>query len=131
MIDLTDFALSDATGIADLLAARGEGSFKIDESRSAIYTPKTKSFPDNTEIDATLTFVGKSKGRILGTVAPNADVITVHGHHSFIRPPDDGYQPLPYDARAATFTLARQPSFMTTRAQSMRPSNQPLRAGTD
>ena len=100
VIDLTDFALSDATGIADLLAARGEGSFKIDESRSAIYTPKTKSFPDNTEIDATLTFVGKSKGRILGTVAPNADAITVHGHHSFIRLPDDGYQPLPYDARA-------------------------------
>ncbi len=100
VIDLTDFALSDATGIADLLAARGEGSFKIDESRSAIYTPKTKSFPDNTEIDATLTLVGKSKGRILGTVAPNADAVTVHGHHSFIRLPDDGYQPLPYDARA-------------------------------
>ncbi|MEL0153199.1 MAG: DUF5117 domain-containing protein, partial [Halieaceae bacterium] len=100
VIDLTDFALSDATGIADLLAARGEGSFKIDASRSAIYTPKTKSFPDNTEIDATLTFVGKSTGRILGTVAPNADAITVHGHHSFIRLPDDGYQPLPYDARA-------------------------------
>ena len=100
VIDLTDFALSDATGIADLLAARGEGSFQIDESRSAIYIPKTKSFPDNTEIDATLTFVGKSKGRILGTVAPNADAITVHGHHSFIRLPDDGYQPLPYDARA-------------------------------
>ena len=100
VIDLTDFALSDATGIADLLAARGEGSFKIDETRSAIYTPKTKSFPDNTEIDATLTLVGKSKGRILGTVAPNADAITVHGHHSFIRLPDDGYQPLPYDARA-------------------------------
>ena len=100
VIDLTDFALSDAMGIADLLAARDEGSFKIDESRSAIYTPKTKSFPDNTEIDATLTLVGKSKGRILGTVAPNADAITVHGHHSFIRLPDDGYQPLPYDARA-------------------------------
>ena len=100
VIDLTDFALSDATGIADLLSARGEGSFKVDESRSAIYTPKTKSFPDNTEVDATLTFVGKAKGRILGTVAPNADAITVHGHHSFVRLPDDGYQPLPYDARA-------------------------------
>ena len=100
IIDLTDFALSDATGIADLLAVRGEGSFKVDESRSAIYSPKTKSFPDNTEVDATLTFVGKSKGRILGTVAPKADAITVHGHHSFVRLPEEGYQPLPYDARA-------------------------------
>jgi len=100
VIDLTDFALTDATGIADLLAARGEGTFSIDASRSAIYTPKTKSFPDNTEIDATLTFVGKSKGSILGTVAPKADALTVNGHHSFVRLPDDGYQPLPYDARA-------------------------------
>ena len=100
VIDLTDFALTDATGIADLLAARGEGTFSIDASRSAIYTPRTKSFPDNTEIDATLTFVGKSKGSILGTVAPKADALTVNGHHSFVRLPDDGYQPLPYDARA-------------------------------
>ena len=100
IIDLTEFALSDATGISDLLAARGEGSYSVDESRSGVYLPKTKSFPDNTEIDATLTFSGKSKGRILRTVAPNADAITVHGHHSFIRLPDDGYEPLPYDPRA-------------------------------
>lgn len=100
VIDLTDFALNDATGIADLLAARGEGTFSIDASRSAIYTPKTRSFPDNTELDATLTFTGKAKGRILGTVAPDANAITVHGHHSFIRLPDDGYEPLPFDARA-------------------------------
>ena len=100
VIDLTEFALSDATGISDLLAARGEGSYSVDESRSGVYLPRTKSFPDNTEIDATLTFSGKSKGRILRTVAPNADAITVHGHHSFIRLPDDGYEPLPYDPRA-------------------------------
>ena len=62
LIDLTDFALSDATDLSRLLAARGEGSYAIDSSRSAIHAPKTKSFPDNTEIDARLTYAGKPKG---------------------------------------------------------------------
>ena len=100
VIDLTEFALNDATGIAELLAARGEGTYSVDASRSAIYTPKTKSFLDNTEVDATLTFAGQPKGGILSTVAPDPDAITVHGHHSFVRLPDDGYEPLPYDPRA-------------------------------
>ena len=99
-IDLTDFALSDATDLSEHLAARGEGSYSIDESRSAIYTAKTKSFPDNTEIDATLTYAGQSEGAILRTVAPNPSAITVHSHHSFVRLPDDGYTPLPFDPRA-------------------------------
>ena len=70
LVDLTDFALSDATDLSRLLAARGEGSYTIDGSRSAIHVPKTKSFPDNTEIDARLTYAGDPKGSILRTVAP-------------------------------------------------------------
>ena len=100
LIDLTDFALSDATDLSRLLAARGEGSYTIDSSRSAIHAPKTKSFPDNTEIDARLTYAGNPKGSILRTVAPDASAITVHSHHSFVRLPDDGYEPLPFDPRA-------------------------------
>jgi hypothetical protein len=100
LIDLTDFALSDATDLSRLLAARGEGSYAIDSSRSAIHAPKTKAFPDNTEIDARLTYAGNPKGSILRTVAPDASAITVHSHHSFVRLPDDGYEPLPFDPRA-------------------------------
>lgn len=100
LVDLTDFALSDATDLSRLLAARGEGSYTIDGSRSAIHVPKTKSFPDNTEIDARLTYAGDPKGSILRTVAPDASAITVHSHHSFVRLPDEGYEPLPFDPRA-------------------------------
>ena len=100
LIDLTDFALSDATELSRLLSARGEGSYSVDSSRSAIHIPRTKSFPDNTEIDARLTYTGDPKGSILRTVAPDASAITVHSHHSFVRLPDDGYEPLPFDPRA-------------------------------
>ena len=37
---------------------------------------------------------------MLATVAPDAGAVTLHLHHSFVRLPDDGYTPLPYDPRA-------------------------------
>ena len=100
LIDLTDFALSDATKVSQLLAARGEGRYAIDPSRSAVHMSRTKAFPDNTEIDARLTYAGKPEGPILRTVAPDASAVTVHSHHSFVRLPDEDYQPLPFDPRA-------------------------------
>jgi hypothetical protein len=100
LIDLTDFALSDATQVSQLLAASGEGSYAIDPSRSAVHVPDTKAFPDNTEIDARLTYAGNPQGSILRTVVPDASAVTVHSHHSFVRLPDEGYEPLPFDPRA-------------------------------
>ena len=99
-IDLTALALSDATDLTVLLSGRGEGDYTIDETRSVINRERTKGFPDNTEIDALLTYTGRAKGDILATVAPRASAVTVHTHHSFVRLPDDGYTPLPYDPRA-------------------------------
>ena len=40
------------------LKAQGEGSYRVEPSRSAVHLPKTRSFPDNTEIDALLTYTG-------------------------------------------------------------------------
>ena len=100
LIDLTDFAQRDALGLSGLLERRGEGSYSIDSQRSIINTARSKAFPDNTEIDALVTFVGRPKGDILETVSPDAGAVTVHLHHSFVRLPDDGYTALPYDPRA-------------------------------
>ena len=100
LIDLTDFALRDHLGLGNLLKRRDEGSYSLDQSRSAIYRPRTKSFPDNTELEAILTLTGTPSGNIIGTVTPDAQAITVHGHQSFVRLPDEGYEPLPFDPRA-------------------------------
>ncbi len=99
-IDLTSLALSDATDLTALLSGRGEGDYKIDDTRSVINRERTKGFVDNTEIDALLTYTGRPKGDILATVAPRASAVTVHTHHSFVRLPDESYSPLPYDPRA-------------------------------
>jgi len=100
LIDLTDFAQRDSLGLSALLEQAGEGRYALDAQRSVVNMPRSKAFPDNTEVDALVTFVGHPEGNILSTVAPDAGAITLHLHHSFVRLPDDGYTPLPYDPRA-------------------------------
>ena len=106
VIDGTDFFLRDAHGLSARLSELEEGEYSIDASRSAIYLPRTRAFPDNTEIEAVVTFTGKPTGEFLPTVVPDPTLITVHMHHSFIRLPGDGYEPVAYDPRAGVIGLA-------------------------
>ncbi len=106
VVDATEFFLRDAHRLAARLGELEEGDYAADPSRSAIYLPRTKAFPDNTEVEAIVTFVGQPTGEKLPTVAPDPSSFTVHMHHSFIRLPEDGYEPLPYDPRAGVIGLA-------------------------
>lgn len=99
-IDATDFMIRDAHRIAARLASSNEGTFKADTSRSAIYLPNTKAFPDNSEVEAIVTFTGEATGPWLRTVTPDAESFSVHLHHSFIRLPDDNYVPLAFESRS-------------------------------
>ncbi len=105
IIDATAFFVRDSHALGARLAAAGEGSFSVDDSRSAIFLPRTKAFPDNTEVEAIITLVGSATGPHLPTVVPDSTALTVHVHHSFIRLPDDNYEPLPYDPRAGVIGL--------------------------
>jgi hypothetical protein len=108
IIDATDFFLRDSHGISTRLSRARQGSYSPDLSRSAIYLPRTKAFPDNTEIEAIVTFTGgpqfDANGAVvsstLASVVPDVNAVTVHLHHSLIRLPDSNYSPLPYDPRA-------------------------------
>ena len=106
VVDGSDFFLRDAHGAGARLASAAEGQFAVDASRSAIYLPRTKAFPDNTEVEAIVTLVGQASGRYLPTVTPDASAVTVHMHHSFVRLPDDGYEPIAYDPRAGVIGLS-------------------------
>ncbi|MGB5624095.1 MAG: DUF5117 domain-containing protein, partial [Woeseiaceae bacterium] len=105
VIDATPFFFRDAHGVSATLKQMGEGEYVADGSRSAIYLARTKAFPDNTEIEVLVTFVGEPTGDFLPTVVPDARSVTVHMHHSFIRLPDDDYEPLPYDPRSGVIGL--------------------------
>ncbi|MCH8059625.1 MAG: zinc-dependent metalloprotease [Proteobacteria bacterium] len=105
LVDGTDFFLRDAHGISRWLSDAEEGQYVTEATRSAIYLPRTKAFPDNTEVEAIVTFVGQPAGQYLPTVVPDPTAVTVHIHHSFIRLPDDDYEPLVYDPRAGGLGL--------------------------
>lgn len=105
IVDATAFFVRDSHGVTARLAAMGEGSFQVDDSRSAIDLSRTRAFPDNTEVEAVVTFVGEQTGEHLPTVIPDWTSLTVHVHHSFIRLPDSDYEPLPFDPRSGMIGL--------------------------
>src|ERR1700730_38681 len=77
-IDATDFFLSDMHGVASRLRATQQGSYSVDRNRSAIYLPRTKSFPKNTEVEATLTFETKDRpGSLVSGVTPDPQIVTL------------------------------------------------------
>lgn len=99
LVDATAFFLRDARGVVEQIAQRNQGSFTLDPSRSALYLETTRSFPENTEVEATLTFTSSAPGGLVQGVAASGSAITLRQHHSFIKLPDDGYRPRTADPR--------------------------------
>ncbi len=106
LIDATPFLLHDAHGVAETLAEKKQGAYKLDDSRSALYLPGTKNFPKNTEWEATLTFTGKPEGEWIRSVVPAPDAVTVREHQSFVELPDGDYHPRVFDPRSGYYAMS-------------------------
>lgn len=100
IIDITDFLMQDAHGVADRLKRTDQGTYSLDKSKSAFALDRTKAFPKNVEFDVTLTFKGDPKGSYIRSVVPNPSLVTVAEHHSFIELPDAGYEKRVFDPRS-------------------------------
>jgi hypothetical protein len=105
LVDFTPFLLRDSHKIADRLNDANQGSFGFDDSRSAVYLPNTKSFPDNSEFEATITLAGKGKGYEISSVTPDPNAVTVRMHQSFIKLPDEGYKKRNFDPRSGFYDV--------------------------
>lgn len=105
LVDATSFFLRDAHGVVDRLRQSRQGSFRFDESRSALYLPRTKSFPKNTEVETTLTFTAEDPGPLVRQVAPTPQSLTVREHHSLVELPDDNYRPRRLDPRVGALGI--------------------------
>jgi hypothetical protein len=99
LVDATEFFLSDAHNVARQLRSADQGSYSLDRNRSAISMERTKAFPRNTEVEATLTFTSDRGGPLVAGVTPTSDAITVREHHSFVALPPPGYVPRRQDPR--------------------------------
>ena len=106
LVDATDFVLHDAHGIPATLLTTKQGTYRLDATRSAIYLPRTKNFPSNTEFEATLTFTGDATGPWVRQVTPSPESITVREHHSFVKLPPPGYKPRVNDPRSGYYGIS-------------------------
>ena len=101
LVDATDFFLRDAHGVTERLKTSGQGKYRLDDSRSALYLDRTKGFPKNTEVEATLTFVtDDTPGPLVRQTTPDPAAVTLREHHSFVELPDAHYTPRRLDPRA-------------------------------
>ncbi len=103
LVDATTFFLRDGVGVVAHLTAMKQGSYRFDSQRSAFYIERTRSFPENTEVEVTVTLASDLPGPLVRSVTPTPDSLTVREHYSFIQLPDDNFKPRVMDPRAGYF----------------------------
>jgi hypothetical protein len=105
LIDVTDFFLQDMFNVRGVIQRTQQGVFRLDRNRSAIYAPRTKAFPKNTEIEALLTFESDAPGREITRHTPDGRSLTLRQHHSLVELPDADYRPRAFDPRVGVNPL--------------------------
>jgi len=98
LVDATDFFLSDTHQIAEALAQGKQGMYHVDSARSTIVPADTKAFPENSVVEAELTFVEGPQqlsppGEIVKDVTPNPRAMTLRERQMFVALPPSGYTP--------------------------------------
>ena len=104
VIDVSSLLISDRHGIARQLAQAGQGKYEIDDKRSAVMLVDARSFPDNSELEALLTFKGPGEAEFVRDVAPDPASLSVRQHLSFVRLPDVGFKTRAYHPGSGAFS---------------------------
>jgi hypothetical protein len=105
LVDVSSLLISDRHGVARQLNATKQGKYDIDDKRSVVSLDDAKSFPDNTELEALITFKGPGEEQFVKDVAMDAQSLTVHQHLSFVRLPGPGYVPRAYHPASGSFSV--------------------------
>ncbi|MEZ5921504.1 MAG: zinc-dependent metalloprotease [Parvularculaceae bacterium] len=98
-VDISSFLTADTLNITGILEAGGQTGYKLAAERSFVDAGSAKSFPDNTEIDAYMTFSADKAGGEVAATAANGLTFTLIQHHSFVRLPEDGFKTRDFDPR--------------------------------
>jgi len=106
LVDATDFAIRDVHNVIATLSRSGQGSYRIDASRSFVDPERTKVFPRNTEIEVALTYTGDNPGPWVRDVAPSPEALTMRERISLVALPEPGYHARRFDARAGFFATS-------------------------
>ncbi|WP_218082393.1 zinc-dependent metalloprotease [Anthocerotibacter panamensis] len=106
LVDATEFLVRDAHGIIPRLKQAKQGTYKLEASRSAPFPEMLKAFPQNTELEARLTFTSDEPGNYVREAAADATSFSVRVRHSLVKLPPPGFTPRVFDPRAGYFDLS-------------------------
>ena len=120
LVDATPFLVRDHLNLGPRLRP---GTYRLDESRSAVHMPGTFNFPKNTELEVVLTYAQQQAGPPQGGAAPGpgqnfggggyfegvrdvaatGEAASLRIHTSFVELPGPGYKTRDFDPRAGFF----------------------------
>ncbi len=106
LVDVSSFLKRDAVGVAAQLKNRGQGSFKVDPSRSFVDTAQAHVFPENLEFDAHVTFASSAPGGEVRATTPVPNSVSLILHTTFMKLPDAGYGQRIADQRAGVVSTS-------------------------
>jgi len=106
-VDISSLLTGDWVGVVNRLKATEQGTYKLEEGRSGVLAAEARSFPDNAEFTALLTFSGPGEGAYVQQVAPDAQSLSVKQRISFVRLPDVGFKPRAYHPASGGFSISR------------------------
>src|SRR5262249_58121962 len=97
-----------AQGVTERLRGAKQGSYHLDDTRSALEVGRTRGFPKNTEVEVLLTFAADGEtGRLVAETAPSPRAVTVRQRHSLVELPElnSGFRPRRADPRIGVFSV--------------------------
>lgn len=104
-VDLSGFLTSDTLDLRGWLSNAGQGTFSFASDRTFVDPSSVLVFPDNVEVDATVTLTSDKPGSQVAATAANGRSVTLTIHHSFVRLPEDGYTPRLDDPRVGAIDI--------------------------
>ena len=108
LVEATDFVVRDVHGAAQRLQQSGQGTYRLDMSRSTPDMERTGAFPQNTEMEARLTFVtdGTPGSEVRNTAAAPTS-FSLRMRHSFVELPDaDGFTQRAHHPRSGFYSFS-------------------------
>lgn len=106
LVDVTDLLVSDRHSVKQKLKSTGQGSYTLQTDRSYVVPEGVKSFPNNVELESSLTFASEEAGSQVRAVAASGTAFTLRQRISLIRLPDDAYETRSYHPRVGSFSVS-------------------------
>jgi hypothetical protein len=108
LVDATEMVMRDWNDVAGTLTRSQQGTYTVARDRSSIYRQYTKAFPENTEIDVSLTYSTTGRpGPIVNSIVPDGRAFSLRQHLSFLKLPDAvGFKPRAQDPRVGFFGVS-------------------------